>query len=243
MQGYGARTYGDRIAEVYDGLYEALDTDAAVEALVGLARGGRVLELAVGTGRLALPLAARGLEVHGVDASEEMVAKLRAKPDADRVTVVFGDFVDPPVEAPFSLVFVAFNTFFALRTQEEQLRCISNVAALLGSGGVFALEAFVPDLTRFDREQRVQTTRVELEEVWLDVSSHDPVGQRVTSQHVRLREDGIRFYPVDLRYVWPPELDLMARLAGLRLRERWGGWGGEAFDATSVRHVSVYEPA
>jgi SAM-dependent methyltransferase len=241
MEEYGPATYGDRIADVYDALYEeTLDTDRAVEALAELARGGPVLELAIGTGRLALPLAERGLEVHGVDASERMVEKLRAKPGGEAIKVTMGDFADVPVEATYRLIFIAFNTLFALLTQEDQLRCFANATQHLTDDGVFVIEAFFPDLARFDRGQRTQATWVDAGRVMLDASRHDAVGQRVDSQHVVITEKGTKLYPVSIRYAFPSELDLMARLAGLELRERWGSWKREPFTAESGRHVSVY---
>ena len=240
MKDYEAETYGDRIAEVYDALYSGLDTEGAVETLAELAGAGPVLELAIGTGRLALSLAERGLEVHGVDASEAMVAKLREKPGGDGIPVTMGDFADVAVEGSFSLVFVASNTLFALLTQEDQLRCFANAAARLTEDGVFVIEAFFPDLARFDRDQRTQATLVETDRVMIDVSRHDPVAQRIDSSHVVITEAGTRLYPVPVRYAFPAELDLMARLAGLRLRERWGDWRRAPFTAESGRHVSVY---
>jgi SAM-dependent methyltransferase len=221
----------------------ALDTDAAVAFLAELAGPGPVLELAIGTGRIALPLGERGIDVRGIDASEAMVARLRSKPGGDRVPITIGDFADVPIEGRFTLVYVVFNTLFALQTQEEQIRCFRNVAAHLLDGGVFVVEAFVPDLTRFDRDQRIETERVGLDQVWLGVARHHPVEQRVESQHVVLSEQGMRFYPVQLRYAYPSELDLMARLAGLQLQARFGGWRRESFTAASGMHVSVYERA
>ena len=241
MQDYGPETYGDRIASEYDALYDAeLDTDAAVDALARLADGGQVLELAIGTGRLAIPLAQRGLEISGIDASEEMVAQLRAKPGGADIRVAMGDFADVDVEGSFSLIFVAFNTIFALLEQEDQIRCFANAAAHLADGGRFVVEAFVPDLGRFDRGQRVGVTAVDLGRIDFEVSRHDPVNQRVDSQHVFVTEEGTKFAPVRLRYAFPSELDLMARLAGLELQERWGGWHGEPFTGRSDHHVSVY---
>jgi SAM-dependent methyltransferase len=218
-----------------------LDTDAAVAFLAELAGPGPVLELAIGTGRIALPLGERGIDVRGIDASEAMVARLRSKPGGDRVPITIGDFADVPIEGRFTLVYVVFNTLFALQTQDEQIRCFRNVAGHLLDGGVFVVEAFVPDLTRFDRDQRIETERVGLDQVWLGVARHDPVEQRVESQHVVLAEQGMRFYPVQLRYAYPSELDLMARLAGLQLQARFGGWWRESFTAASGMHVSVYE--
>jgi SAM-dependent methyltransferase len=237
---YDAATYGERMAEVYDEWFAVPpDTEDTVEFLSDLAGPGPVLELGIGTGRVALPLAQRGHEVHGVDASEAMVEKLRAK--SGDMPVAIGDFAELDIEGEFSLVYVVFNTFFALLSQEDQVRCFSNVARRLGEGGVFVIEAFVPDMTRWDRDQRMEAHHVEDDSVILGVSRHDAVEQRVASNHLVVSEAGVKMYPVRLRYAWPSELDLMARLAGLRLRERWGGWRREPFTASSVKHVSVYE--
>jgi hypothetical protein len=212
-----------------------------VETLVQLAKGRvPVLELAIGTGRVAVPLAARGVEVHGVDVSEAMVARLRRKPGGDAIPVTMGNFADVPVEGRYGVVFVAFNTFFGLTTQEEQVRCFENVAAHLTDEGVFVLEVFVPDVTRFDRRQRVSAITVGLEEVQLEATNYDPVAQRTTTQQVFLSTKGVELIPVVIRFAWPAELDLMARLAGLRLHERWGGWDRRPFTADSEHHVSVY---
>jgi SAM-dependent methyltransferase len=228
------------MAEVYDewfGVPE--DTNDAVSFLGELA--GPALELGIGTGRIALPLAEKGIEVHGIDVSEAMVEKLRAKPSGLGIPVSIGDFADVDVEGRFSLVYVVFNTFFALLSQEDQVRCFSNVARRLREGGVFVIEAFVPDPARFTGGQITQTKRVEVDRILLETSRHDPVRQRVYSQNILMSETETKFYPVQLRYAWPSELDLMARLAGLQLRERWGGWRREPFEASSVKHVSVYE--
>jgi len=246
VKGYEITTYGDRIADVYDDWHEDvpwLQTEESIELLAELAGPGPVLELAIGTGRLAPPLAARGLEVRGVDASEDMVAKLREKPGGDAVPVTMGDFADVPVDGTYRLIFVAFNTFFALTSQDDQVRCFENVATHLAEEGVFALDVFVPDLARFDRGQRVSALKVETERVALDVARHDPVEQLVSGQHVLMSDEGLRFFPLALRYAFPAELDLMARLAGLRLRDRWASWEREPFGSDSQRHVSVYERA
>ena len=202
-----------------------------------------MLELAIGTGRIALPLAAHGIDVHGIDASKAMIAKLREKPGGDRIPVTLGDFADVGVSGRYSLVFVVFNTFFGLLAQEDQVRCFRNVAEHLTEDGLFVLEAFVPDVARFDRGQRVSVSRVGLGEAWLDVAKHDPVDQLVSSQHLVVSEQGIRLYPVQVRYAWPAELDLMARLANLVLRDRWEGWTREPFTERSGSHVSVYARA
>jgi SAM-dependent methyltransferase len=244
VKDYEISTYGDRIADVYDTWHGQEDypfqTEESIELLAELAGPGPVLELAIGTGRLALPLAARGLEVHGVDASEAMVAKLREKPGGESIPVTMGDFADVPVDRTYRLIFVAFNTFFALVSQDAQLRCFENVAAHLDGDGVFLIEVFVPDLSRFDRNQRVSAFKVEADRVVVNFDTHDPVEQVVSGQHVQLTEAGLRFFPVSLRYAFPPELDLMARLAGLELRERRSGWAREPFGKDSARHISIY---
>jgi ubiquinone/menaquinone biosynthesis C-methylase UbiE len=245
MKGYEAHTYGDRIAGVYDELYGTLfDVDATVSLLAALAGGGPALELAIGTGRIALPLEDRGVDVTGIDASEAMVAELRAKPRGDDIPVVMGDFADVGIEGHFKLVFVVFNTLFNLATQDEQVRCFTNVTKHLTEGGVFVVEAFVPDVTRYTRHQTTGVDRLDSESVHLEASRHDPVNQTVDSQHIHLRRgEPVEMYPVSIRYAYPSELDLMARLAGLRLRARWGSWHKEPFTSESKFHVSVYEHA
>jgi SAM-dependent methyltransferase len=245
MAEFEPTAYGETIAEVYD---EWPGTPATGEetaaSLAALAPGKRLLELGVGTGRVALPLVERGFDVTGVDVSEAMVARLRAKPGGDRVTIAMGDMADVPPDGPFDLVYVVFNTFWGLTTQDAQLRCFENVAGRLAPAGLFVIEAFVPDLARFDRGQRLHAERVELELVQIAVARHFASEQRVVNQHVQLRPDGsVRFFPVEIRYAWPSELDLMARLGGLRLRDRFAGWGREPFGDESGRHVSVYERA
>lgn len=242
MDDYRYDTYGERIALKYDDWYDEYD-EATLAALRELARGGRALELGIGTGRLALPLQQSGVEVVGIDSSRAMIARLRSKPGGEKVPVVVGSFADVAVEGRFDLIYVLVNTFYALLTQEEQLRCFRNVAQHLSQQGSFLIEAFVPDLSRFTKRQVVKVADMSEDEVQLDVSRHDPVIQQITCQHVVLTEQGIRLYPVKLRYAWPAELDLMARLAGLRLRHRWGDWGKGAFLADSTMHISVYEHA
>ncbi len=244
MNEYDAATYGERIAEMYDDWYTGLDAEAAAESLAGLVGRGPALELGIGTGRVALPLVRRGVEVHGIDASESMVARLRAKPDGDAIPVTIGDFAAAlDVEGEYSLIFAAFNTVFCLLTQEDQLRCFQGVARRLAADGLFVIEAFVPDLSRFDRHQRVGLEGFDPDGARIEISRHDPVRQQVESRHVVLTERGARFYPLKIRYAWPSELDLMARLAGLELRERWSDWRRRPFTRESTAHVSVYERA
>jgi len=243
MPDYDASTYGEQIAEVYDEWYGgmSLDTDAAVEFLASEAGKGPILELAIGTGRIALPLAARGLEAHGIDASLAMVAKLGGKPGGDRIQVTIGDFADVGVVGEFSIIYIVFNSIFALLTQEDQIKCFRNVAAHLTENGIFVIEAFVPDLQRFDRNQRLAVEAIEQDHLRIEASQHDPVNQIVEARHVVVNEQGIKTYPLKIRYAWPSELDLIARLAGLRLRDRCGGWRREPFNASSGAHISVYE--
>jgi len=240
MNEYIASTYGDHLADVYDEWFDTVD-DAAIDRLAELAEGGRALELGIGTGRVALPLVARGIEVHGIDASEAMVTKLRRRPGAESINVTMGNFADVQVAGEFRLIFVVFNTFFGLVTQEEQVRCFQNVAARLGPGGTFVIEVFVPDMSRFQGGQELRTREVTTERVSLQASLHDSLSQRVKSQYIVFRNNQVNSYPVEIRYCWPSELDLMARLAGLRLRDRWGNWARGEFNATSEKHISVYE--
>jgi SAM-dependent methyltransferase len=248
MKGYDAATYGDRIADDYELLTTptqvvapSVDAARAARKLAELADGQPALELGIGTGRIALPLAELGVEVHGIDASTAMVERLRDRPGADAVEVTMGDFADVPVDGDFGLVFVVYNTFFALTTEEEQRRCFRRVAERLRPGGLFAVEAFVPDLDRFVGGQALRVREISVDEVVLDASLHDAAQQRVDAQLIRLREDGVRLYPISLRYAWPGQLDEMATAAGLRLRDRWVDWDETPFDETSGSHVSIWE--
>jgi SAM-dependent methyltransferase len=232
--------YNRRCADVYDQWFGYFD-EAAVDVLEELAGGGRALELGIGTGLVALPLAARGVEVHGIDASPEMVAALRAKPGGADLPLTMGDFADVEVEGEFSLVYVVYNTLFALQTQGEQVRCFRGVAARLAPGGAFVVEAFVPDLAQLSAGRGVRLLHMTDDRVGIRVYEHDPVVQKLRSRHVVFKDGGTRVFPVEVRYAWPSELDLMAQLAGLRLRARWGDWRRGAFGAQSEKHVSVYE--
>ena len=237
---YTESTYGDRSAPIYDEWRPEAPAEL-IAALKDLAGAGPVLELGIGTGRIALKLARMGLEVHGIDSSEAMISRLRAKDGGGRIPVTVGNFSELGGGGNYSLVFVVFNTFFCLASQDEQVRCFASVAKRLRNGGLFLIEAFIPDLTRFTRGQNTLATMVEADEVRLDVSQHDPLTQRVRSQHVVITEAGTRLYPVQVRYAWPSELDLMARLAGMRLRERWSNWRREPLTGESTNHVSIYE--
>jgi SAM-dependent methyltransferase len=240
-EGYDAASYGDRIADAYDELpTHPQDADAAVTCLAELCRGGEALELGIGTGRLALPLARRGVAVSGIDASEAMVAKLRAKPGGGNIPVVIGDFADVDVDGRFGLIFVAYSTFFALPDGDAQRRCLEGVVQHLAPEGRFVIEAFVPDPGRFVRDQHLEVRHVDVDSALLSVSRHDGGTRRVNSLLVRLAGDGVQTWPVRLRYSYPDELDAMAHDAGLHLEHRWAGWDREPFDDDSMKHVSVY---
>jgi len=238
---YTASTYGDRIAGAYDGFYGPVDVSERVDLLEELADGGRALELGIGTGTFALPLAARGVETHGIEISEAMVGQLRSKEGGETMPITLGDFADIDVEGAFSLIFVISNTFFMLTEQEDQIRCFQNVASHLDESGVFLVHAFVPDVSMFDRGQHLRGDLADLASVRMDVSIHDSMNQVVDFRHIDMTEERIKMYPGRLRYAWPSELDLMARLAGLRLRERWADWRRSPFTSGSRSHVSVYE--
>ncbi len=240
MKNDQARFFGAAAAETYDDLCTG-DISATIAFLEDRACGGPALELAIGTGRIALPLAERGVRVDGVDISPAMVDRLRAKPGGDRIDVTIGDFAEVPVEGLYRLIFVVFNTLFNLGSQNDQVRCFENVARHLTEDGVFVVEAFVPTfLCRLRDDQYVNAESIEADEVRLDVLRHDAATQRLYESHVSLSNSGVRLFPVVQRYAWPSELDLMARIAGLSLKERWGGWSREPFNSASAAHVSVY---
>lgn len=237
------RIYGEAWADDYDHIFDGVD-ERMIDRLVDLSGSSRrALELAVGTGRVAIPLSERGVEVSGIDVSESMLARLAAKAGGEKVQVTHGDMVEVPVDGMFPLVFVVFNSFFAISTQERQLRCFQNVANHLEHGGRFLLECFVPDVKRFDS----QNTRMAVSEIGDDgayayeMAIHDPVRQEVRSLHIRTGSDGSnRVLPVSIRYAWPAELDLMARLAGLELESRWAWYDKREFTENSTASVSVY---
>lgn len=247
MEGYDASTYGERFADVYDDWYgEVTDAAACTRALAELARatgGGPILELGVGSGRLAIPLALAGLEVHGIDASPAMVERLRSKPDGDRVRVTLGDMAELPLVdgPPFAVVFVAFNTFFNLSTEADQLRCLERVRSFLRPDGCLVIEAFVPAEAAGDGVDGSVTPRLlAADEVVLTVSQRDRAAQTISGQHVHITEQGIRLRPWHLRYLTPAQLDDLAERAGLSLVARHGGWDGEPFTDDSTVHVSRY---
>jgi hypothetical protein len=235
--------FGERVAAVYDAhsasMFDPAVVAPAVDLLAELAGDRPALEFAVGTGRIALPLAERGVRVAGIDNSEAMLDRLRRKPRAERVEIVAGDMSSTRVDGDFSLVYLVFNTIFNLTTQDGQVACFENAAAHLKTGGRFVIEARVPELQRLPPGQTVLPWRAEPS--GLSFYVYDVVTQRLSGQHYDLEQDGaLRPSPTEMRYAWPAELDLMARLAGMRLEHRWAGWGREPFTALSASHVSVY---
>jgi SAM-dependent methyltransferase len=235
--------FGERVAAVYDehsaSVFDPAVVGPAVDRLADLAGGGEALEFAIGTGRIALPLAERGVRIVGIDSSEAMLARLRAKPGADRIDAMVGDMATTRVDGDFSLVYLVFNTIFNLTAQDDQVACFENAAAHLRSGGRFVIEARVPELQRLPLGQTVLPWRADPSGFSFYV--YDVVTQRLSGRHYDIEGDRIQPSPIEMRYAWPAELDLMARMAGMRLEHRWAGWGGEPFTSLSPSHVSVYE--
>ncbi|CCH21237.1 class I SAM-dependent methyltransferase [Micromonospora lupini] len=216
------------------------DPAPAVDFLADLADGGPVLELAIGTGRVALPLAERGLALHGIEASEEMVAQLRAKPGGDQIPVVVGDMADVQVTGPFRLAYLVFNTLFNLVDAERQADCFRNVARVLSPGGAFVIETFVPDPRSFDADEQVQVREVTEDSATIRLHRYDRPAQRFIRQTITFDGDGVHLKPFAMRYAWPHQIDEMARQAGLRLTERYADWHRRPFTADSPSHISVY---
>jgi SAM-dependent methyltransferase len=237
--------FGEQVAARYDELsadmFEPAAVDPVVDFLADLAGQGAALELGIGTGRIALPLARRGIRVHGIDLSEAMVARLRAKPGAEQIGVTIGDFATTSVDGRFSVAYLVFNTIGNLTTQDEQVACFQNVAAHLQPGGCFVIEVGVPQLQRLPPGERVRAFA--LTPTHLGFDEYDIASQGLISHHYHIEDGRLDKGSLPLRYVWPAELDLMARLAGMTLRERWGGWKREPFTSDSTKHVSVWEKA
>jgi hypothetical protein len=234
--------FGEDVASRYDDPDDAMNSAAVVGAtvdfLAALAGDGAALELAIGTGRIALPLAARGVPVSGIELSEAMLARLRAKPGGDALPVTVGDMSSTRVEGSFRLVYLVFNTVMNLTTQAEQVACFRNAAAHLEPGGAFVVEVQVPELQRLPVGETFRP--FDISERHLGFDEYDVVGQGLVSHHWTRVEDGWTQVSIPFRYAWPAELDLMAELAGMTLAERWSGWTREPFTATSESHVSVW---
>jgi SAM-dependent methyltransferase len=235
--------FGERVAATYDDPtsqeFDPAVVAATVDVLASLAGAGRALEFAVGTGRIALPLAARGVPVHGIDMSRAMVARLHAKPGDDAIGVTFGDFASTRVPGTFSVVYLVCNTIMNLTTQPAQVACFGNAAAHLEPGGCFVIEVVIPDLRRLPPGQ--DTVPFQITPTRWAFDRYDVATQEMSSNYVKV-EDGLGEYrSIPFRYVWPSELDLMAQMAGLRLRDRWDGWTGKPFTSESRQHISVWE--
>jgi SAM-dependent methyltransferase len=238
---FDAAAYGRSAAHDYDELYAELDPSTAAETLADLADGGPVVEFGIGTGRLALPLARRGLVIHGIDGSPEMAALLQRKPGGEDIPVVIGDFSEVTVGNDFGLVILAFNTIYALPSQEAQVACFRNAARHLRPGGRFVIEAWVPDLGAFRNGTAVRPVQIHDRHVELEVARLHSAEQMMSTTKVHISDGGIRLIPANHRYAWPSELDLMARLAGMRLAYRWEDWKRTQFHDASTAHISVWE--
>jgi SAM-dependent methyltransferase len=230
-----AERYDDSEAEMFNPAVVV----PAVAFLAELAQGGAALELGIGTGRIALPLAQRGVAVHGIDLSEAMVARLREKPGGEAIGITIGDFASARVGKKFALVYLVFNTIMNLTTGEGQVACFQNAAAHLEPGGCFVIEVGVPRLQRLPPGETVRAFKISAERLGFD--EYDVATQRLTSHHYSIRDGKLELRSIPFRYVWASELDLMARIAGMRPRERWADWDRRPFDSDSPKHVSVWE--
>jgi SAM-dependent methyltransferase len=235
--------FGEQIAASYDEssgeMFERDVVQPAVDLLADLAGSGRALELGIGTGRIALPLAQRGVPVQGIDMSRAMVARLRAKPGSDPIGVTIGDFATTRVDGTFSVAYLVFNTIMNLTTQEAQVACFRNVAAHLEPGGCFVIEVAIPDLRILPPGQTAVPFHVSPTKWAFD--AYDVATQAMSSNYIEVVDGRGEYTSIPFRYVWPAELDLMAQLAGLQLRERWDGWKREPFTNESRQHVSIWE--
>ena len=235
--------FDENVAARYDesaaDMFGPAVVDPAVAVLVELAGKGSVLELGIGTGRIALPLARRGVPVHGIDLSRAMVARLQAKPGGNDIGVTIGDFATAQVGRTFSVAYLVFNTIMNLTTQAAQVACFRNVAAHLEPGGCFLIEVMVPDLQRLPPGEKLLAIGVSQTKWSFD--EYEVATQGLTSHHFELVGGNLRRLSIPFRYVWPAELDLMAQLAGMRLRERWSGWQREPFTNDSRQHISIWE--
>ena len=238
-----AKSFGAEVASSYANELRG-DEEATVAFLRELAGEGPALELAVGTGRIARPLAATGVSVEGIDISQAMVDMMRTQPGGAEIPVTMGNYREVPVDGTYRLIYIVFNTIHNLLTQDDQVQCFENVAKHLADGGVFVVEAGPYSEMHMSDNQYVHVDSIEVKQVWLDVARYDPVTQLLEESHVLLAEkESPRLFPIVTRHIWPAEMDLMARIAGLRLRERWGSWTREPYTAHSRNIVSVFERA
>lgn len=237
---YGPESFGVLNAATYDERHDPGTTAEAVELLSELADGGSVLEFAIGTGRVALPLAARGLAVAGIEASPLMVEKMRAKPGGHDIPVTIGDMAVAKVAGAFDLAFLVFNTLFNLTTKQAQEDCFKNAAAHLNLGGAFVIETNVPDLAMFENGTSFRTRKQEKGVIVVEAAAHEAATQRINYQYIRVDAAGVQLTPLPIRYAMPDEIDEMAQAAGLTLENRFGSWERAPFTPQSVMHVSVY---
>ncbi len=235
--------FDEPVAAKYDRdsaeMFEPTVIEPVADFLANLAGTGRALELGIGTGRIALPLARHGVPVHGIEMSNAMVERMRAKPGGEHIGVTIGDFATTHVDGKFTVAYLVFNTIMNLTTHEAQIACFRNVAAHLEPGGCFVIEVVMPDLQRLPPGETVHPFRVSEERLGFD--EYDIANQGLISHHLKLVGGTWERFSIPFRYVWPSELDLMAELAGMRLRERWSGWQQEPFTSESRRLVAVWE--
>jgi SAM-dependent methyltransferase len=231
---------GDHWAAAHQDVSGGPDATDAVDFLARLLpAGARVLELGIGGGRVARPLAQRGFRVEGIEASAAVAERLSSTPGGEEIPVLVADMADVRVQGPFALVYLVWNGLFNLTRQERQVECFANVARVLDHGGWFVLECFVPDRGEFGKA--VHPREITETSATLTLTEHDPASQRLTRQHLTFNQEGVSLLPVALRYCWPSEIDLMAKLAGLELHDRFADWTGAPFDSESPKHISVYE--
>lgn len=242
---FKADTFGKLNAEDYDAANDPGTTAQSVAFLADIyGAGAHVLELAIGSGRMALPLVEKGIKISGVEGSTEMVDLLRAKPGGQDIAVEINDMAAPDgydLAGPFDHAFLVFNTLFNLTSQSAQVQAFRNVAAKLNPGGTFLIETYVPRFDDFVNNQHVITKKVDMDNAWLEAARHDPVNQTFLMQRIRITAGGIKLVPLVMRYAQAPEIDLMAQLAGFQLETRWGGWDKSAFTEKSGMHVSLYK--
>jgi len=236
--------FDESVAARYDdenegGMFDPSVVESTVDFLAKLAGNGRALEFGIGTGRIAIPLAKRGIEVHGIDLSNAMVARLKAKPGGDQIPVTLGDFATTKVDGTFALAYLVFNTINNLTTQAAQVACFKNAASHLEPGGCFVIEVGIPQLQRLPPGETIRAFDISPKHWGFD--QYDVVNQGLISHHLDIVNGKVERLSIPFRYVWPSELDLMAELAGMTLRERWADWNREPFTADSRKHVSVWE--
>lgn len=240
MEGFGPKSFGELYAQEYDALHNPGTTEDCVNLIADLAHDRSILELAIGSGRIALPLKARGIDVCGFDASPDMLELLKQKPGGDEIETWVADMADFSVDRRFGFAYLIFNTLYNLTTQDAQVKCFQCVADQLEPGGQFLVEAFMPNRERFQDNQAVRTKHVSMNTAWLEAAQHNPVTQTIDYQRIRITDEGTRLMPLAMRYVWPSELDLMAALAGFEPVVKWGGWHKQPLTPSSDMYVALY---